>query len=170
MDDDAIPSFFMVKVDCQPSRGRGRLMPHTRAPSSWKLHPEITAELEQTEGAVSNLVSHGICLRFWLWLVWERGKVPVVTSQAYDDTAAREAEHGAGGAAVRDKQGGLGDRNALSEDCIHGKKDMPVRCWMEKSHRHPCTLRSKAKHTLTVHPHSYLHAHMCACTLTLASV
>lgn len=80
MDDDAIPSFFMVKVDCQPSRGRGRLMPHTRAPSSWKLHPEITAELEQTEGAVSNFVSHSICLRFWLWLVWERGEVPVVTS------------------------------------------------------------------------------------------
>ena len=35
-----------------------------------------------------------------------------MTSQVYDDTEAREAERGAGEAAVRDKQAGLGNPRA----------------------------------------------------------
>lgn len=63
-------------------------MLRTRAPSPRKLHPKITAELGQTGGAVSNLLFHSMYLCFWPWLGWERGEVPVVTSQVYDDTAA----------------------------------------------------------------------------------
>lgn len=172
MDDDAIPSFFTVKVDCQPSRGRGWLRLHPIAPFSWKLYPEITAELEQTGEAISSLVFHSICLCSWPSLGRVRGKVPMVVSQVYDDIAAREAEYSAGEAAVRDQQVGLGNPRPELPELLSlrtvpmGTKTCQLGArWRRAVDTHA---RSEAKPsapslshwTFCVHQHPYLHAHM----------
>ena len=87
-------------------------------------------------------------------------------------TAAMEAKPGAAGDAARDQRAGLGTARAelMSQRTVYilGSKEMQARYRTEQSNRLSGTLRSKAKHTLsltlhTLHPHFDLCAHTCTC-------